>query len=332
LPRRGHTERALEALDAIERDADGPGAHLAAVRRALGHASSLVAARAARIAGRSGLRDLEPDLVAAFVRLCAEPGKADPGCKAKEALVAALERLEHTDPATFRRGLHHVQHEPVFGGSVDTAAPLRCACMFALVRLGPTGLLGDLAEALADPEPAARAGAARALGAVGGEAAEALLRLRLRSGDTEPGVLAECLLSLLHVAPEAGVASARALMAAADPDVVEAAALACAESRVAAVVEPLKEMLGRGRPATRAVALRALALLRHEDALAILLTVVREDAVAAATAALDAMAAQEPDERVRRLVHEAVMDRSEPEVLAAARRLSEQTSYPQRSR
>lgn len=323
LPSRGHTERALAALDAIERDAGGPGAHLAAVRRALGHASSLVVARAARIAGRFDRRDLEPDLVAAFVRLCAAPAAADPGCKAKEALVAALDKLEHADPATFRRGLHHVQREAVFGGSVDTAPSLRCACLFALVRLAPDGLLGELAEALADPEPAARAGAARALGAVGGEAAAALLRLRLRSGDAHPAVLAECLLSLLHVAPEPGVAAARALLSAADPDLVEAAALACAESRLAAVVAPLEELLGRGRPGARAIALRALALLRHDDALAVLLRIVREEPGPAALAALDALAVPPLDERVGRLIREAVAGRTEPELLAAARRLND---------
>jgi HEAT repeat protein len=319
VAKRGRTEQALAALESIERDPAGVLVQVPALRKALHHGSALVVARAGRIAGRLGLRDLDAELAQAFFRLCDEPAAADPGCTAKQGLIAALERLEHADPAPFRRGLGHVQREPVFGGSVDTAAPLRCACMFALVRLAPAGLAGELAEALADPEPTARAGAARALGALGGEAAEAALRLRLRCGDAEPAVLAECLLSLLHVAPGPARAAARGLLASADLQLVEAVALACAESRLAAVVEPLAELLERGRPSARGVALRALALLRHEDALAILMRVVREGPASDAIEALRALAAQPADERLHRSVAEAVASREEAQVVLAAR-------------
>ncbi len=321
MARRGRTERALEALEAIERDPAGAAVQVPALRKALEHGSALVVARAGRIAGRLALRELESALAQAFLRLCDEPASADPGCTAKEALIAALERLEHADPAPFRRGLGHVQREPVFGGSVDTAAPLRCACMFALVRCAPAGLAGDLAEALADPEPAARAGAARALGALGGEAAEAVLRLRLRGGDSEPAVLAESLLALLRVAPAPALAAARALLASRDADLVEAVALACAESRLAAVALPLSELFERSRGSARGVALRALALLRHDEALVILMRVVREGAATDAIEALRALAAQPVDDRLRRSVAEAVAGREEPDVVAAARRL-----------
>lgn len=317
VARRGRTEQALESLAALEQE---PAAHVAELRSALNHPSGVVVARAARIALRARLEALEPDLARTLVRLCDAPASADPGCVAKKALAEALDRLEHLDAGPFQRGLRLVQREPVFGGSVDTAAELRVACAFALTRIAPAGLAGDLAELLADPEPAARAGAARALAACGGEAAEALLRMRLRLGDAEPAVLGECLLALLRSAPGPGLAAAETMLGSREDDVVEAAASALAESRSAQAVAPLRRLFESGGR-RRDVALRALALLRREEAFALLLAIIREgeprDAIAAATA----LAPQATDLSLRERLVVAASDR-EPEVRAALRGLA----------
>lgn len=134
-------------------------------------------------------------------------------------------------------------------------------------------------------------------------------------------MLAESLLALLRVAPAPAIAAARALLASRDADLVEVVALACAESRLAAVALPLSELFERSRGSARGVALRALALLRHDEALAILMRVVREGAATDAIEALRALAAQPVDDRLRRSVAEAVAGREEPDVVAAARRL-----------
>ena len=60
----------------------------------------------------------------------------------------------------------------------------------------------EIVKLLADPEPGARAGAARAIGTLPGEAAALLLRFKALIGDRESDVLAECFASLLIVDPE----------------------------------------------------------------------------------------------------------------------------------
>ena len=48
----------------------------------------------------------------------------------------ALEQIDHAEAAVFLAGVRHVQLEPAWGGSQDTAAPLRAACAAARGRRG----------------------------------------------------------------------------------------------------------------------------------------------------------------------------------------------------
>jgi hypothetical protein len=54
-----------------------------------------------------------------FERLLVQPGKRDPGCVGKLAVLDALDHLEDHDDAPFLLGAHYVQREPAFGGPVD---------------------------------------------------------------------------------------------------------------------------------------------------------------------------------------------------------------------
>ena len=105
-------------------------------------------------------------------------------------------------PDVFQKAARHVQLEPVWGGTEDTAAPLRAAALLALARIDVDDLLPLLVDALVDPQKDVRIAAAQALGYHGTEAAGLLLRLKVRLGDREPDVLSECLCGLLACAPK----------------------------------------------------------------------------------------------------------------------------------
>src|SRR5207244_9099657 len=130
----------------------------------------------------------------------------DKMCRAKAAIAEALNLLEYTGEDVFWRGARHVQPEPVWGGTQDTAAGLRVTCAFALVRNRAQGVMPFLVDLLADPEKPARVGAAQALAYAETEAAGLLLRLKARLGDKEPEVLSECFNGVLKLSPAGGVA------------------------------------------------------------------------------------------------------------------------------
>jgi HEAT repeat protein len=142
-------------------------AEIELLRTALGDASNLVVAEAAALIGESAVKQLAPDMVAAFERLMIDPEQCDKQCRGKIALVEALNNLEYAEPEVFQRGIVHVQ-EPRFGDpDQDAAGPLRAHCAFGLARINPPNLLLVLTDLLLDRDQAARTGAVRALGGSG---------------------------------------------------------------------------------------------------------------------------------------------------------------------
>src|SRR4051812_37216665 len=168
------------------------GEQVAELRKRIGDRSNLVVAAAAAIAGENTLVELAGDLEAAFDRFLVNPLKDDKLCRAKLAIVQALDQLEHQDSGVFLKAARHVQLEPVWGGAEDSAPPLRAAAVVALARTEGTRSLPPLVDALTDPAKDVRAAAAVALGAVGTEAAGLILRLKVRLGDGDPDVFSEC--------------------------------------------------------------------------------------------------------------------------------------------
>src|SRR3954471_12989052 len=106
----------------------------AEVRKRIGDRSNLVVAAAAAIAGENTLVELAKDLEAAFDRFLVNPLKDDKLCRAKIAVVQALDKMEHQNPDVFVKAARHVQLEPVWGGTEDSATPLRAAALVALAR------------------------------------------------------------------------------------------------------------------------------------------------------------------------------------------------------
>ena len=242
-----------------------------------------------------------------------DAAKRDPGCRGKAAIAKALRRAEARTEEVFLAGVRHVQKEPVWGGSVDTAAELRGVCLMALVESWHPRAMVEAAQLLADPLAAARMAAARSLGCSGrAEVAEPLLRLRVQAGESDAEVLGECFAALLQLAPGPSLEYVASFLGGADDAAAEAAALALGGSRLPGALAPLLEhargFVPRGR---RRVVLLALALVRAEEGWAYLVELVEQGPPAAAAEALEALSAFAHDERLRERVLAAVERRGD---------------------
>ncbi len=294
----------------------------AELRKRIGDRSNLVVAAAAAIAGENTLADLAGDLEKAFDRFLVNPVKDDKLCRAKLAIVQALDRMEHQRTDVFLKAARHVQFEPVWGGPEDSAPPLRAAALVALARAEGTFSLPVLVDAMADPAKDVRIASAVALGAVGSEAAGLVLRLKVRLGDKDPDVVSECLGGLLAVDAAANLPIVAEFLDPADPPACEAAAMALGRSRLAEALEPLKGCLERCHTADlRQQLLLAIAILRRPaatDYLIELVATAEEETMAGE--ALSALRIYKEDPRLRERVAEVVRERGSPRVQAAFER------------
>jgi HEAT repeat protein len=301
-------EETLEALRAVRRNPHA-GTSIAELRGVIAREGSHAVARAAAIVGEHGLGALAADLVAAFPRFLEKPERADPGCSTKTAIVEALRRLDQPAVGLYRRGVAHVQMEPVFGGRIDTAVDLRSSAALGLAEHGGRDVLVDLAHLLADPEAPVRVSAARAVAVAGGDASIPLLHLKAVAGDAEARVVAECLLSLLRIDPAGQMSFVASLL---DKGAAEAAASALGESRLADALPILRDWLptAQRRGLARA-ALFAMAGLRRDEAVDLLLDVVRDEPAPVARDAIHALASIRTDAAMRERVHGAAGSRPE---------------------
>lgn len=314
MARRDPLKQQLDALAALR---DGPrtpdGA--AELRRALTGKSSFAAAAAADL-----IRDSDNELIAllpaAFERFLEDPVRTDKGCAAKTAIARALERLESPHTEVFRRGIRHFQPEPAWGGPQDSAVELRSVCAMALARLSPLDVLDELAELLADPERAARAAAARAIGCTGQPGGGPLLRYKALRGDDDPLVLTESLASLLALDGERALRFVARFL---DRDETprEAAALALGQSRLSGAFPLLRELSERLLASERKIPLLALAMLRDPAATDYLLEQVRAAPPAQAAQAIAALGVHRYDAALRKRVTEAAAAQRSAQVSAA---------------
>jgi len=288
MARKRLLEETLTALRRVREDPEAPSSR-EELRRVLRSEGSHAVARASSIVGELGLEALVPELVASFPRFFVDLPRSDPGCAAKTALVEALRCLEHDDAGLYERAARHVQMEPVFGGKVDTAVDLRGAAALAIGELGGRDALGWLAELLADPEAPVRVSAARAVGAHGSDAGAPLLRLKALSPEPEPRVVSECLLALLRLDASRQRDFVASFFSRADP-LAEAAAIALGESRSAEAFALLRGFLPEAaRRGLRRATLLAIAALRRDEAIELLLAMLRDDDAPAAREAMQAL-------------------------------------------
>lgn len=321
-------EDTLAAIGALRRGPVTPET-IDTLRQALRARSSHVAAKAAQVIAELGLRVLAADAAAAFDRFLVNPVKSDPGCRVKVEIARALYELGEDPAAVFPRGIRHRQMEPVFGGREDTAGELRCVCALGLVRRGSPDALVELAELLADPEPAARAGAARAIVYADEPAGEPLLRLKALTGDPDPSVVTETLGALLSLAPTRSLGFVERQLDHPDAATQEAAAVALGASRLREALPVLRGWWERTPDVDlRRTALLAVAMLRHDDAIAFLLSQVAEGRGPDARDAITALGTYRHDDGLRARVEAAVERRDDVDLRPAFARAFRGTSDP----
>ena len=312
-------DRKIQELDAL-RSAPSSPATADQLRKALKDRSNFLVSKAAALAGEFGLPALIPDLAAAFDRFLTDSVKSDPQCWAKNAIAKALKDLGFDEPELFLRGLRHVQLEPVWGGREDTAATLRGACAFALVNCPRPRLeiLEHLSDRLAmDPGKTVRTDVARAIAQLSGPDSVLLLRFKALSGDRDPEVTGQCLLSLIGMAPRDYVPFAADFLDAADPDVRLEAVAALGECHEPQAFEILKERWRTHTdPEVKRAILLSLGASRQPSAAEFLCSVVQDARFDDAATAIRALASgrfrEEYRERIAVLLAERNEARLEP--------------------
>jgi HEAT repeat protein len=309
-PRLKPEEAKLDALNALDVTADRA-IQAEAILRALQDKHYRVAAKGALLAGERLFHERLPDLLAAYARFLVDPVKKDPNCIAKKAITGALLALECKDVQFYLEGIRYVQHEPVWGGSADTAVDVRCNCAMGLVNTGYFRAVPELAALLHDPEKRARAGAARAISCGSPREAEALLRFKVHVGDEEPEVLGECFTALLALAPDECLPLVASRLRSPDDTVRDFAALALGESRLPKALKHLQDVWEDVlvKPEMRATLIRAAAVHRTEEAFDWLISIIESGGAKQAEVAVDALSVYERNTKLNERVKAALASR-----------------------
>ncbi|MEO1403160.1 MAG: HEAT repeat domain-containing protein [Cyanobacteria bacterium J06635_1] len=276
-------------------------------------------AQVAKLVLKHHLTQLIPDLAIQFERMLTKGASADPNCIAKKAIANTLYQLEYPETELFLSGIHHIQMEPVWGKSVDTAPGVRAICALGLVRFNYRNVMIELADLLADPEIEARVGAARAVAYSENPQGVPLLRLKLHLGDPEPQVLSECFIALLQLAPQHSFPLVARFLESSDPAICELAAFALGEARIAEAFQVIKQAWQQ----TRALELRqsflvAIATLRTDEAIQFLTGLIEKSKLADANDALIALSIYRHTEDIWQIVKAAAQHRNDldPRLLA----------------
>jgi HEAT repeat protein len=277
------------------------------ITKALSSKSNLVAAKAARIAGDAQWTELTDELVVAFNRFLKRGMELDRGCAALIAIARALFGLDYDGVELYLAGMRHLQLEPGWGGSTDSAVELRAVCAMGLASTTYPFKLRELVNLLVDSEWQARAGAVRAIAAVGSDAATLLLRFKALSGDKEPEVLSDCFTGLLAIEGAEALGLIKSFAEGRNQEVREAAILALGASRRSDAVEWLKERFDAiAHLETRQCILLSLATSRTEAAIEFLLGVIQNGSPQTSAMAVSAMEINQADRRIKDEVEKAL--------------------------
>lgn len=310
-------DQKIDALDSLR--SAPPDEAAAALRKALKDRNNFLVSRAATVAGERGLDALIPDLATAFDRFLTDAVKTDPQCWAKNAIVKSLKDLGYDSADFFLRGIKHVQFEPVWGGTKDSAGTLRGACALALVScaLPRVEILKTLVDVLADAEKSVRIDAARAIAQLPGTDSALLLRLKALAGDKETEVIGQCFAGLLDIAPSEYIPFVARFLNA-DSDVAMEAAAALGECNDLAAVETLRESWKAHRdPQVKRGILLSLGVSRQPSAAEFLMSVISDADTDEAAVAIQALASGRFRDEFRERVSAAVASRDDARVTSA---------------
>lgn len=305
-------EQALNRLGALKNVAANPAVVAQELKVFLKNRSNLVVAKAAKVVREMHTGELIPHLVTTFQRLMANPEKLDKGCAALTEIASALYELDYPEPEIYLLGIHHIQMEGSFGPPVDAAAKLRGLSALGLARTRHPYALDEIVSLLVDAWPEARIGAIRALTSNGGQTGALLLKLKILTGESEPDVLAECFTGLLASAPEASLPLIAGYIDSEDLAVAEVALLALGSSRLPAAFDLLKaKCRERAKAPLKKALLAAIGMVRSEEAIEFLLSVLEESHGQAARDVIPVLASFRGNDRVRSQVETIISQRDD---------------------
>ncbi len=268
----------LAAVEALREEL--PEAAQPELAKALALHNNLIVSRAAAVILHHRLTSLTPNLATAFGRFLENSAKSDPQCWAKNALAKTLAAFEYQQPELFLAGMRHIQLEPVWGGTADTAGPLRGTCALALVQcrdLNSHRLLIHLVPLLADKELPVRINAVRAIEQAGNDSAALLLRLLAELPSDEPELLGACYSGVLALEGPSAIDWAAHFLKREDDTAAEAA-MAIAQTHTPEAFERLRAAFSAARdPWFRTALLAAIALTRQQEATDWLLDLIAND-------------------------------------------------------
>jgi HEAT repeat protein len=172
------------------------------------------------------------------------------------------------------------------------------------------------ADLLADPEPEARISAARAIAYTENSQGVPLLRLKVKLGDKDPQVLSECFIALLKLAPDSSLSLVADFLDHPEVQISEMAALALGESRIKEAFPVLRQWWKRYRaPELRRIALLAIAMLRHDEGLEFLLSLIEEGKLSDAKDAVAALELYRHEHSLGQRILQSINKRGELELL-----------------
>ncbi|WP_432798464.1 HEAT repeat domain-containing protein [Poriferisphaera sp. WC338] len=309
-------EDQLDELSQL-REAGDDDALQTGVLKAIKGKNSIVAAKAAVIAGEMMMNGVADELVKMFERFCVNGVKNDPGCRAKVAAVGALYQLDMAEPEVYVKAARMRQMEPVWGGREDTATELRNVAALAMVRCHYGDVMNELAMLLADDEHVVRAGAAKAIGYRGLGDGEPLLRLAVLGAEEDVDVLSECMLSILQIGIEAGIDFVTGFIGDESRETHERAAIiALGQSRLESAFNVLREAYERTLDEeTRGDLLTAMSMLRLDHVTDYLIGLVRYGDDITGEAVVRAMAIYHYDEKLKDRLLDAAREASVRQVI-----------------
>lgn len=270
-----------------------------ALSKALATNDPRLVAQAASLIGKHTLNRCTSALCDAYRTFTAERAHLDTGCFAKEAILAALDALDHSDADLFAEAGVYVQRERMKGGTRDTGARVRARGVIGLARLGHGDFMPIAGASLGDRDPVLRLAAAQAIAHRGQRDGAGLLLLRLQAGDDVPEVAIECLRGLFVIAPDHALRYAQAALHAGNESQREQTLQALGTANDDRAIELLATELEQGTlAAERQQVIEALGLSRRTPARELLLSIVREGRTSDAEAALSALIIHRYDARL----------------------------------
>ena len=275
--------------------------------------SPYLIAKAASLVEEKQIDSLTDDLLQVFDRLIKAPAKSDPGCTAKTAIVDAFIANHQYLESTYLTAAHHTQFEPVFGGRIDTAGPLRCAGVNGLITIGYPDILNEIAELLCDSDRSVRATAAQIISQLKHDSAEPLLRLAIKSCEKDADVLLEMFSAILNISPQTGLIFTVSFLNDTNlPERSNSAAIALGQSKLPAAYEPLLKQFERELDQHyRETLLLAIAMLRLDEANNFLCSLIKHSDERTAELAIRALGIYYYDSSIKQAVLDAASDRNE---------------------